>query len=67
MQKTPGPGKISILHNMRYQTNLMTQIDDPMSQSLENGPKLRFWANFDIITLIMQKRDFFQKSGSAIF
>ena len=39
------------LLNMRYWT-------DPMSQSLENGPKLRFWANFDIITLIMREPDF---------
>ena len=29
-----------------------------MSQSLKNGPKLRFWANFDIIMLIMRERDF---------
>ena len=36
---------------MRYRT-------DPMSQSLENRPKLRFWANFDIIMLIMRERDF---------
>ena len=42
---------ILYLHNMRYRT-------DPMSQSLENGPKLRFWANFDIIMLIMRKWDF---------
>ena len=42
---------ILYLHNMRYWT-------DPMSQSLENGQKLRFWANFDIIMLIMRERDF---------
>ena len=42
---------ITYLYNMRYRT-------DPMSQSLENGPKRRFWANFDIIMLIMRERDF---------
>ena len=47
---------ILYLHNMRYRT-------DPMSQSLENGPKLRFWANFDIITLIMRERDFSRACG----
>ena len=38
-----------------------------MSQSLENGPKLRFWANFDIIMLIMRKQDFFSKIGLRHF
>ena len=47
---------ILYLHNMRYRT-------DPMSQSLENGPKLRFWANFDIIMLIMRERDFSRACG----
>ena len=32
-------------------------------QSLENGPKLRFWANFDIIMLIMRERDFSRACG----
>ena len=36
---------------------------DPMCQSLENGPKLRFWANFDIIMLIMRERDFSRACG----
>ena len=34
-----------------------------MCQSLENGPKLRFWANFDIIMLIMRERDFSRACG----
>ena len=38
-----------------------------MFQSLENGPKLRFWANFDIIMLIMRKQDFFSKIGLRHF
>ena len=48
------------LLNMRYGT-------DPMTQFLENCEKPRFWANFDIIMLIMRKQDFFQKSGFVTF
>ena len=39
---------ILYLHNMRYRTN-------PMTQTRENGRKPRFWANFDIIMLIMRE------------
>ena len=47
---------ILYLNNMWYRT-------DPMCQSLENRPKLRFWANFDIIMLIMRERDFSRACG----
>ena len=56
---------ILYLHNMRYGwlVGWLVGRTNHMSQSLENGPKLRFWANFDIIILIMQERDFSRARG----
>ena len=48
------------LLNMRYGTDAMTQF-------WAKCEKPRFWANFDIIMLIMRKRDFFQKSEFVTF
>ena len=48
------------LLNMRYGT-------DPMTQFWAKCEKPRFWANFDIIMLIMRKQDFFSKIGLRHF
>ena len=49
------------LLNMRYGT-------DPMTQFWAKCEKPRFWANFDIIMLIMRKQDFFFKNrASSLF